>query len=63
MSNFTPTELQIANMVKHGKNTKEIAALMNLAPGTVSVHRKKIRKKIGISQQKVNLQSYLSSNT
>ena len=62
MSKFTPTELQIANMVKHGKNTKEIAGVMNLAPGTISIHRKNIRRKIGISQHKINLQAYLSSD-
>lgn len=60
---LTPTELQIANLVKHGKNTKEIAGLMNLAPGTISIHRKNIRKKLGISRDKTNLQVYLSSTT
>jgi PAS domain S-box-containing protein len=63
MNKLTPTELQIANLVKHGKNTKEIAGLMNLAPGTISIHRKNIRKKLGISQHKTNLQAYLTSTT
>ncbi|MDD3815819.1 MAG: PAS domain-containing protein [Desulfocapsaceae bacterium] len=63
MNKLTPTELQVANLVKFGKNTKEIAALMNLAPGTISIHRKNIRKKLGISQHKTNLQAYLSSKT
>lgn len=58
---LTPKEMQIANLVKHGTSTKEIAEMMNLAPGTISIHRKNIRKKLGISRQKVNLQSYLSS--
>lgn len=60
---LTPSELQIANLVKNGKNTKEIATLMNLAPGTISIHRKNIRKKLGISQHKTNLQNFLSSAT
>lgn len=59
---FTPTELQVANLVKIGKTTKEIAELMNLAPGTISIHRKSIRRKLGISHNKVNLQAFLSSN-
>lgn len=63
MDKLTPTELQIANLVKHGKTTKDIANLMNLAAGTISIHRKNIRKKLGISQHKINLQAYLSSNT
>jgi PAS domain S-box-containing protein len=62
ISKLSPSELQVANLVKHGKTTKEIAELMNLAPGTISIHRKNIRKKLGISQHKINLQSYLSSN-
>jgi len=63
MNKLTPTELQVANMVKYGKDTKEIAELMNLAPGTISIHRKNIRKKLGISLHKTNLQAYLSSKT
>ena len=63
LNKLTPTELQVANMVGHGKNTKEIAETMHLAPGTISIHRKNIRKKLGISQQKTNLQSYLSFST
>ncbi|MBU1231722.1 MAG: PAS domain-containing protein [Proteobacteria bacterium] len=63
MDKLTPTELQIANLVKHGKTTKDIAELMHLAPGTISIHRKNIRRKLGISQHKVNLQAYLSSTT
>lgn len=63
LDKLTPTELQVANLVKHGKVTKDIAGLMNLAPGTISIHRKNIRKKFGISQQKTNLQAYLSSTT
>lgn len=61
MDKLTPTEIQVANLVRHGKTTKDIARLMNLAPGTISIHRKSIRKKLGISQHKINLQAYLSS--
>jgi DNA-binding CsgD family transcriptional regulator len=60
---LTPAEIQIANMVKLGKRSKEIAEIMNLSPGTVNVHRKNIRKKLDISHQKTNLQSLLSINS
>jgi PAS domain S-box-containing protein len=59
---FTPAELQIANLVRVGKSTKEIADLMHLAPGTISIHRKNIRKKLGLTNKKANLQTILSSS-
>lgn len=57
---LTPAELQVANMVKQGKRSKEIAEIMHLSPGTVNIHRKNIRKKLEISHQKTNLQSMLN---
>lgn len=58
---LTPTELRIANMIKEGKKTKEMARLMNLSPRTVESHRESIRKKMGIKNRRANLRSHLLS--
>jgi PAS domain S-box-containing protein len=58
---LTPMEIQVATHVKQGKATKEIADILCLAPDTVNVHRKKIRKKLGLRNKSINLQTFLTS--
>jgi PAS domain S-box-containing protein len=55
------TELEVSNLIQQGKNTKEIADIMNLAESTIDYHRNNIRQKFGISNKKISLKTYLSS--
>lgn len=59
--NFTPTEVEVASLIKEGKATKKIAGIMGIATSSIDTHRNNIRKKLGISKKNVNLRSQLQS--
>ncbi len=57
--NFTPSEIQVANLVKQGKTTKDIAQILGLSTRTIEAVRYTIRRKLGIKKKRSNLRSYL----
>jgi len=63
LANLTPTQIQVANMIKQGQTTKEIALLLNLSPSTIACHRQEIRKRLALTNKKINLQAVLLANS
>jgi len=59
---MTPTEIGICNMVRNGRRTKEIAEMRGVSEATINRHREKIRRKLKITNQDVNLATFLQSS-
>ncbi|NLC31080.1 MAG: helix-turn-helix transcriptional regulator [Candidatus Moranbacteria bacterium] len=57
---LSPTELVICNMIKNGFSSKEISKLRNISPATVNRQRESIRRKLRLTNSKINLVSYLN---
>ena len=63
LDGLTPRELEVAELIKQGRSTKQIATILDLSSRTVEFYRDKLRIKLGIKSKKTNLRSYLSSLT
>jgi ATP/maltotriose-dependent transcriptional regulator MalT len=60
---LTPMELRIANLIKTGKSSKEIAQVLQLTLRAVYFHRNNLRRKFGLQSGKTNLESFLTTLT
>jgi PAS domain S-box-containing protein len=58
---LTPRELEICDLIKKGMISKEISEELNVSVLTIHKHREFIRKKLGITNRNINLNSYLQS--
>jgi DNA-binding CsgD family transcriptional regulator len=59
---MTPTEIAVCNMIRMGMRTKEIAEMRGVSEATINHHREKIRYKLKITNQGVNLSTFLQSS-
>jgi len=59
---LTPREVRICEMIRSGLTSKQMGKVMGISPQTVLVHRKNIRKKLGLAKTRQNLASYLKAN-
>jgi PAS domain S-box-containing protein len=60
---FSPMEIQVADLIKTGKTSKEIAAMLHTSLRTVFFHRHNIRRKLHIENTKINLHTFLADHT
>jgi DNA-binding NarL/FixJ family response regulator len=58
---LTPTEIKVCNLIRNGLRTKEIAEMLGVCLGTINRHREHIRQKLDITNQEVNLATFLQS--
>jgi len=58
---FTPAEVHVADHIRQGKTSKQIATEMTVSTSSVSFHRYNIRRKLGLLNKNINLITYLKS--
>ncbi|MBK7091752.1 MAG: PAS domain S-box protein [bacterium] len=60
-ASLTPREIEICNMIKGGLQSKEIADELGVSLRTVEKFRQRIRTKLGIANQDINLATFLKA--
>lgn len=60
-SRLSSAEIQVADLVRAGKTSKEIAQALHISPRSVYFHRNNIRRKMNIANTKKSLKSLLQN--
>ena len=58
---LTPREMQVADLIRHGRSTKDIAQILGVSSFTIETYRANLRKKLRLKNNKVNLRAFLKS--
>jgi PAS domain S-box-containing protein len=58
---LTPREIEVCTMVRNGLSNKDISNMLSISLQTVQKHRRMARKKLGLTNKGINLNSYLNS--
>jgi len=60
-SGLTPMEVRVAELIREGKTTKQVAELLHVSENAILFHRHNLRTKLGLKSKKINLISFLQS--
>jgi DNA-binding CsgD family transcriptional regulator len=58
-SGITPREIEVAAMIRNGKNSEEIALALMISKSAVAFHRQNLRRKLGLQGKKTTLRLIL----
>jgi PAS domain S-box-containing protein len=61
VSKLTPRELDILELIRAGRSSKQIAEALGLSSQTIHKHRQSIRRKLQIDHREINLATFLRS--
>ncbi len=61
MLNLTPKEIEVCDLLAAGNDSLNISSVLNMSVRTVHTHRNNIRKKLGIQNQEINLETHLKT--
>lgn len=62
-SKLSPREVEICSLIRSGATSQEIANRLFISHATVKKHRERIRTKLNLRKQGINLQTYLKNSS